>query len=227
MISIRMEAGEPDEALRVARPRQEPAEARVDIAPASGDVRRFVSIMMPHLDAAYDLARWLTRSDTDAEDVVQEAYLRAFRFFAGFEGRHPRAWLLRIVYNTACTWLRSNRRVGDVLAIEESLEEIDRDPNSMLINSNGLGRDPEKRLIESRDKERLDKLIAGLPAIYREVIVLRLIEEMSYQEISEILGVPIGTVMSRLARGRGFLQSAWEAGKGLATPKRERRRVEA
>lgn len=170
---------------------------------------RFEQIVMPHLDSAYNLARWLTRSDADAQDVVQEACLRAFKYFDGFDGQYANAWLLKIVRNTCYTWLKRNHPTEEAVALDDNLDEVDRNETSMQVSASGLGRSPESLLIESRDAQQLDALIARLPPAYREVIILRELEEMAYREIADIVGVPIGTVMSRLARGRQLLQSEW------------------
>jgi RNA polymerase sigma factor (sigma-70 family) len=171
--------------------------------------RRFEQVVMPHLDSAYNLARWLTRSDADAQDVVQEACLRAFKYFDGFDGQYANAWLLKIVRNTCFTWMKDNRPAEEAVALEDNAEEVDRNETSMHVSASGLGRSPEKLLIEKRASQHLDELIGQLPPSYREVLILREMEDMSYRDIAEIVGVPIGTVMSRLARGRQFLQSAW------------------
>jgi RNA polymerase sigma-70 factor (ECF subfamily) len=173
--------------------------------------QRFEHAIMPHLDAAYNLARWLTRSESDAEDVVQEACLRAFKYFDGFAGENPAAWLLAIVRNSCFTWLRRNRpahEIADSAAIEEQDAAGGAEP-LLSGGSRALASDPESFLIARRDEQRANELLAALPAEYREVIVLREIEELSYQEIAEIVGVPIGTVMSRLSRARRRLQDAW------------------
>lgn len=175
--------------------------------------RRFEQVVMPHLDAAYNLARWLTRSDSDAQDVVQEACLRAFKYFDGFDGQYANAWLLKIVRNTCYTWLKRNRPAEEAVALEDNIDEVDGNETSIHVSASGLGRSPETALIDKRDAERLDALIARMPAAYREVIILREIEEMSYRDIAEILEVPIGTVMSRLARGRKILQASWRGAK--------------
>lgn len=177
--------------------------------------RRFEQAIMPHLDAAYNLARWLTRSDSDAEDVVQEACLRAYKYFDGFEGDNPAAWLLAIVRNTCFTWLKANRpaqEVGDVDSLAEEMSAEAAAPWSGT--SRAFSADPETLVIEGRDKARLNALIAELPAVFREVIVLREIEDLSYREIAAIAGVPIGTVMSRLARARKLLHDTWHRPKG-------------
>jgi RNA polymerase sigma-70 factor (ECF subfamily) len=155
------------------------------------DQSGFEQAVLPHLDAAYNLARWLTRNDHDAEDVAQEAILRAMRFFDGFHGGSFRPWLLTIVRNTYLTWLQKNRsHESTPLADEVKSGE----PT------------PEDLLIEQVDGESLRRALDALPAEYREVIVLRELEEMSYKEIADIAGIPIGTVMSRLARARRRLQ---------------------
>jgi RNA polymerase sigma-70 factor (ECF subfamily) len=154
----------------------------------------FERTVLPHLDAAFNLARWLTRNDHDAEDVVQEAYLRAFQFFGSFHGTDGRAWLLTIVRNTCYTWLQRNRvRVPEPFD-EESHSRAD------------PAASPETLLLRGEDKQRVRQAVEALPAQLREVIVLRELEGFSYKEIAGILGVPLGTVMSRLARARERLQ---------------------
>ena len=179
--------------------------------------RRFEEVVMPRLDSAYNLARWLTRSDADAQDVVQEACLRAFKYFDSFDGQHANAWLLKIVRNTCYTWLKQNRPAEASLALDDNLDEIDRNATVLESNAAGLGRSPETQLIESRATQQLNALIEKLPAHYREVVILRELEEMSYHEIAEVVGVPIGTVMSRLARGRQVLQAEWRQAERRAT----------
>ncbi len=156
---------------------------------------QFEQLILPHLDSAYNLARWLTRSDQDAEDVVQESYLRAFQFFSGYRGGDSRAWLLRIVRNTAHTWLRRHRSPEFVLPLDEDLHGIPDDALS-----------PEALLLQSADRQWLRQAIAELPVEFREVVVLRDLEELSYKEIADIVDIPLGTVMSRLARARKRLQ---------------------
>jgi RNA polymerase sigma-70 factor (ECF subfamily) len=170
--------------------------------------RRFEQLIMPHLDSAYNLARWLTRNDADAQDVVQEACMRAFKYFDGFDGQYANAWLLKIVRNTCFNWLKVNRPSDATLALDDDIEEIDRDPAAMAINANGLGRSPEELVGIRRDADRLNHAIEALPASYREILILREMDDLSYREIANIVGVPIGTVMSRLARARGLLQAA-------------------
>jgi RNA polymerase sigma-70 factor (ECF subfamily) len=174
--------------------------------PAETKARRFEQMIMPHLDSAYNLARWLTRNDADAQDVVQEACMRAFKYFDGFDGDHANAWLLKIVRNTCFSWMKDNRPSEKTLALDDDLEEIDRDRATMEINASGLGRSPEELVGIRRDTERLNRAIEMLAPGYREVLILREMDDLSYREIADVVGIPIGTVMSRLARARGLLQ---------------------
>jgi len=160
---------------------------------------RFELLVVPYMGPAYNLARWLTRNDHDAEDVVQEAFLRAYRFFDGFHGSDGRTWLLAIVRNTCYTWLHQNRKPS--LALEESMP----DPDTGRSN-------PEALLLGSVDRELLRRALGDLPVEFREVIILRELEGLSYKEISAIAEIPLGTVMSRLARARGRLQVALTGG---------------
>ena len=156
---------------------------------------RFEALVVPHLAAAYNLARWLTRNDHDAEDVVQEAYLRAFRFFDSFRGTDGRAWILAIVRNACYTWLQQNRR--EQVALEDEMSDLeDQRPN------------PEALHLADVDQQLLRKAIEDLPEEFREAIILRELEGLSYKEIGGITGAPIGTVMSRLARARQRLEQA-------------------
>ena len=154
-------------------------------------VERFEQAVLPHLDAAYNLARWLTQNDHDAEDVVQEAYLRALQFFDGFRGGEGRAWLLTIVRNTCYTWLRKNR-------MQAAAEPFDEEVHSGGHDS----RNPETAALENADRRMLQTALEELPLEFREVLVLRELEGLSYQEIAAVAGIPQGTVMSRLARAR-------------------------
>ena len=156
---------------------------------------RFEQIVLPHLDAAYNLARWLTRNDQDAEDVVQEACLRAFKFFGGFYGGDSRAWLLTIVRNTCYTWLRHNRAHELTTPFDESVHDVE-----------CAGLNPEALLLHQADQQLLRRALEALPVESREVIVLRELEGLSYKEIGAIADIPLGTVMSRLARARKRLQ---------------------
>jgi RNA polymerase sigma-70 factor (ECF subfamily) len=157
----------------------------------------FEEAVLPHLDAAYNLARWLTRNDADAEDVVQEAYLRAFRFFGGFHGAEGRSWLLAIVRNTCYTWMQHNRSPELTIPLDDDVHEIE----SKDLN-------PEALLLQSAATQMVRQALEELPVEFREVLVLRELEEMSYREIASTTDLPLGTVMSRLARGRKRLQLA-------------------
>ena len=164
---------------------------------------RFESVVLPHLDAAYSLARWLTRNDADAADVVQEAMLRAFRYFDSYREGDARSWVLRIVRRTCYSWLERNRP-ADIVPLEADAE-VDDDFGAPAAASN------TEALLQNRsDLRRLDTLIEALPAPLREVVVLRELNELGYREIAEVTGVPIGTVMSRLHRARAALRQAWE-----------------
>ena len=162
--------------------------------------RRFESLALPHLDAAYNLARWLTRNDHDAEDVVQDALVRAMRYIAGFRGDSARAWLLQIVRNTCYTWLRENRP-AERLFLDDG-EEAWPDVAAPAIE------EPHSIAVRRADRLLINQAIAGLPIAYREVLVLRELEDLSYTDISRIADIPVGTVMSRLARARGLLREA-------------------
>lgn len=167
------------------------------------DRQRFGEVVLPHLDDALTLARWLTGSITDAEDVVQEACLRAFRGIGGFSGVNPRAWLLTIVRHAAYTWLGKNRS-GSLLMVDD-LEAVERKQASAGALSGQGPETPEAALIAKADAARLEAAIAELPVPFRETLVLRDVQGLDYREIAEVTGVPIGTVMSRLARARGRL----------------------
>jgi RNA polymerase sigma factor (sigma-70 family) len=163
--------------------------------PEEGELARFEQAILPHLGVAYNVARWLTGNGHDAEDVVQEACLRAYRFFGRFHGGDGRAWLLRIVRNTCYTWREHNRAWEPVTAFDEEKHSRP-DPAA----------DPENLLLRSEDQQLLRRAVEALPPEYREVIVLRELEGLSYKEIAGSAGIPLGTVMSRLARARERLQ---------------------
>ena len=167
-------------------------------------VKRFEEIFSVHLDAAYDLARWLTRDDSNAEDVVQEACLRAFKFLDGFHGGNGRAWLLAIVRNTYYTWLEKNR----AQALNEPFDEDTLSADDYDVDAPGLDANAGvERLLEAKDSRRaVNRALEKLPVEFREVIVLRELEDLSYKEIAALANIPIGTVMSRLARARKLLQ---------------------
>ena len=152
--------------------------------------------VLPHLDAAYNLARFLMRNDHDAEDVVQESSMKAFRFFEGFRGENGRAWFLSIVRNTAFTALKRNRMNEETVVFDEEL-------HAAQIPALDAGLAIDRAL----DRQRVRAAIEQLPAEFREAITLRELEGMSYKEIADVAGVPIGTIMSRLARARRQLQS--------------------
>ena len=156
---------------------------------------QFDDAVLPHLHAAYNLARWLTHNDQDAEDVVQEAYVRAWRFFGSFHGGESRPWLLTIVRRTCYTWLQHNRA-------QEPVIEFDDERHSVASEE----ANPETLLLHRVDAQELRHALEALPMEFREVIVLRELEELSYKEIAAITDVPLGTVMSRLARARQRLQ---------------------
>src|SRR5262249_47272950 len=160
---------------------------------------RFAEVVLPHLGDAFALARWLTGSRADAEDVVQDASLRAFRAIGTFAGGNARAWVLTIVRHTAFTWLGKNRPAA--LVVTDDLEAVERAQHE----TGAVDREsetPETALIAKADAARLEAAIAALPTPFRETLVLRELQGLDYREIAEVTGVPVGTVMSRLARAR-------------------------
>ncbi len=159
------------------------------------ELASFEAIMLPHMDAAHNLARWLLRNEQDAQDVVQEAYLRAFKSFSGFHGSNGRAWLLTIVRNTSYTLLKKNRAADLTTTFDEEIHASDRESVS-----------PAAILEHAEDAELLKNAMNELPAEFREILALRHQEGLSYKEIAEIAQIPPGTVMSRLARARGKLK---------------------
>jgi RNA polymerase sigma-70 factor (ECF subfamily) len=162
---------------------------------------RFQRIVLPHLDSAYSLARWLTRNDADAGDIVQDAFLRAFRYFDGYRDGDAKSWLLKIVRHTCYSWLARNRPT-DVTSLEAEVEFGGEAATSSV---------DAEALLESRsDLRRINQLIAALPMPLREILILRELHELGYQEIAEVTGVPIGTVMSRLYRARSQLLHAFD-----------------
>ena len=168
---------------------------------------RFEKVALPHLDAAYSLARWLTRNDADAGDVVQESFLRAFRYFDSYRGGDAKSWVLKIVRHTCYSWLARNRP-ADVTSLDAELESGGEVATVSI--------DPEALLESRSDLPRVNRLIEALPVLWRETIVLRELHELGYREIAEVTGVPIGTVMSRLHRARSQLLRAF-AGAPAAT----------
>jgi RNA polymerase sigma-70 factor (ECF subfamily) len=171
---------------------------RGKVRDADEDRRRFERLVLPHLDAAYNLARWLTRNDHDAEDVVQEAMMRAMRYMGSCRGDDAKAWLLQIVRNSCFSWLSENRPAERLFLDEDgdALDEIAAPPAD----------EPLARAARNAERRQINDAIASLPAAYRDVLVLREIEDLSYADIARIAGIPVGTVMSRLARARGLLR---------------------
>jgi RNA polymerase sigma-70 factor, ECF subfamily len=158
----------------------------------------FEDVVLAHLDAAYRLARWLTRNEHDAEDIVQEASLRALRYFRTFSGRNGRAWFLRIVRNACCSWRAQT--------VKASTDVFDEDQHSVT----QLTCDPETLLLHAADASLIDEILRNLPDRFRELLVLREVEGLSYQELADVLEIPIGTVMSRLSRARQAFRRALE-----------------
>ena len=165
---------------------------------------------MPHLDAAYNLARWLAGNGTDAEDVVQDAYLRAFRYFHAYKGGNMRVWLLAIVRNTFFTWARENRSARLVFAADAPVAEHTEDDALWA----SPAPDPETLLLARLDARTLNRLMERLPAEYREILVLREVEDLPYSDIATVAAIPIGTVMSRLSRARAALRRLWREAEG-------------
>lgn len=175
----------------------------------SQDRLRFEQLVLPHLDAAFNLARWILRGRADAEDVAQEAMLRALRFFRGFHGGDARAWLLQIVRNSCYTWLEKSRPMQLTTEFDEELY-----PQP--------GVTPESLAIAGDNRERLTRALEDLPPRFREVLVLRELEGCSYKEIAAITSMPIGTVMSALARARDRLQRTLMQSGGAANQEAQR-----
>ena len=180
------------------------AARQFEIVNADRATERFREVVLPHLGDALALARWLTGSAHDAEDVVQEACIRALAGIGNYDGRNARAWVLTIVRNTSFTWLAKHRSkslvmVGDMTAIDEVSQ-----------GSGELGPTPEAELIRKADAVTIEQAIAALPHVFRETLVLRDVSGLSYKEIATMLALPIGTVMSRLSRARLLLATAIE-----------------
>ena len=175
---------------------------------------RFEQEILPHLDAAYNLARWLMRNEQDAQEVAQEAYLRAFRFFPGFRGGDARAWLLTIVRNTSYTWLHANRPLRDATEFDENLFAAD-----------PCAPNPEEVVLQNATDTLVREALEQLPPNFREVLTLRELEGLSYREIAAITGMPAGTVMSSLSRARGHLRQVLTALMNGDTAPSSRRRV--
>ena len=152
--------------------------------------------LVTHLDAAYNLARWMTRNEQDAEDIVQESYLRALRYSACYRGPHVKAWLLTIVRNGCYDFLRTKQIQGGNSVFDEQIHSVGQETLS-----------PEISLLRQEGAELVKEAVSALPEKFREVLVLRELEDLSYQEIATVAGIPIGTVMSRLKRGRKQVQT--------------------
>ena len=171
------------------------SEERKHLEPRN-NLQLFEATLLPHLSAAYNFARWLLRDQSGAEDVVQESYLRALKYFSGYHGGDSRAWLLAIVRNTSYNWLQQNRS-------RELMNQIDDDPEALSATTDT---NPEIVLLQRIDHDLLKQALSELPIEFREVLILREMEGLSYKEIAALAELPIGTVMSRLARARARLQ---------------------
>jgi len=163
----------------------------------ASDGASFARVALPHLDSAYNLARWLVRDPATAEDVVQDAMVRALSYFASFRGENARAWLLQIVRNTALTRLTQAGKIRE--------QPLEAEPGGRHEHLPDPGRDPEAALAQHERSTQLEQALAALPPDLRECVVLRELEEMSYRDIARVIGVPVGTVMSRLFRARQAL----------------------
>lgn len=183
-------------------------DADSDAAADAARSRRFQQLALPHLDAAYNLARWLCGNASDADDVVQEAFMRAFRFFDTFRGDTARPWLLAIVRRTWYTEWRRRASSHETVEFDDTMDDTAFDGWSVG------GADPQALLIRDEESKRVHEALALLPVEYREVLILRELEEMGYREIAIVADVPIGTVMSRLARGRRKLAALLTAAPG-------------
>lgn len=162
--------------------------------------RRFVQLAMPHAGAAYNLAQWLTQNEQDAQDVVQEAMMRALRYMEKFHGDNARPWLLQIVRHACFSWLKENRPAERTYLAEDddSLQEI----------AAPVGDEPQSIAVRKAERLEINQAIAALPVAYREVLVLRELEDLSYSDIARIAEIPVGTVMSRLSRARAHMRAA-------------------
>ncbi|SDC50089.1 RNA polymerase sigma-70 factor, ECF subfamily [Cupriavidus sp. YR651] len=180
---------------------------------AAATRRRFDDLVLPHLDAAYNLARWLCGNTGDADDVVQEAFLRAFRLFGSFRGDQPRPWLLAIVRNTWFTTWRKRKTAAET-GYDEAAET-----DTALPDWHGSPTDPEQWLLREEDVRLVHAALEQLPVAFREVLILRELEELHYRDIARIADIPVGTVMSRLARGRRMLAAAVVALRDDAAPR--------
>ncbi|MBI5612625.1 MAG: sigma-70 family RNA polymerase sigma factor [Gammaproteobacteria bacterium] len=172
--------------------------------PNSSKRAQFERVVLPHLNAAYNLARWLTRDDHDAQDVLQESSMRAYQYLDGFHGDSAKSWLLTIVRHTCYSWLEKNRPAALTTVFDEQLHGAGGDgPHAdNTVPADG----PEALLQQKQERHQVQRWLEELPVEFREVVVLRELEGLSYKEIGEIAAIPIGTVMSRLSRGRNLLQ---------------------
>jgi len=174
----------------------------------ASDQARFTEVFVPYLVDAFRLARWLAGSRADAEDIVQEASMRAFKYIRGFSGGNPRAWVLTIVRNTSYSWLAKNRPKDVVLS-----DDLDQDHREQIEQAGTQEmQTPETALIAKLEAEQVRKAMASLPAPFREILVLREIHDLDYRTIAEVAALPIGTVMSRLARARRLLTATIATG---------------
>lgn len=193
----------------VVRAEAAPAEAaptRLDAATAA----RCRALLLPHLDAAYNLARYLSRDGEAAQDIVQDAFVRALRGFTLYRGGDPRAWLLAIVRNCCRDWLQARARDRTEPAPGQDADDPDGDLAGLAVETvDGEPDTPEAALLRRQEALQVQSVLAALPEPAREMLVLRELEGLSYREIAAVTGVPIGTVMSRLARARGLFASAW------------------
>jgi len=169
-----------------------------------GPNQDFEREMLPHLDAAYNLARWLMRNDEDAEDAVQDAFLRAYQAFASYQGGSEKAWLMTIVRNVCLTRLKRRVQSGKAVMLDEAMGEVE--GTSAYIVPASLNSRPDAELLAKIERARVQAALKELPQNLREIVVLREFEDLSYQEISDVVGIPIGTVMSRLSRAREQLK---------------------
>jgi RNA polymerase sigma factor (sigma-70 family) len=176
--------------------------------------QRFEQLVLPHLDAAYNLARWLTRDPDQAQDVVQEAYRRAYQFFDRFQGDNARPWLLKIVRNTYYTALKQEHVDQCHVSFEEDLPELE--DTEWARGEEPAAGDPERTLLQQEARQLITQALEQLPVEFREIVILRELEELSYKAIARIVDIPVGTVMSRLARGRKLLAETLQSRREVA-----------
>jgi RNA polymerase sigma-70 factor (ECF subfamily) len=188
-------SGSPDRTDEMQTPEEDVALTKEVPLLGPGQLARFEQVILPHLDSAYNLARWLTGDEHDAEDVVQDAFVRAAKFFASFRGSEGRPWLLAIVRRAGYDWLQRNRSHRSLTVFDE---QVHSDPEDSV--------DPLGLVLKEEDRETVRQALAELPVEFREVMVLRELEGLSYKEIGAVTGIAPGTIMSRLARGRERLR---------------------